>query len=48
MKELFPPEKCPNCSKITYVEHYHTGWRVVCDCGYYGVFHFDEEKRRPK
>jgi ribosomal protein S27AE len=40
-KEIFNPEKCPNCGNVTVVEHYDEGWRVVCDCGYYGIFHFD-------
>lgn len=46
-KAIFSPEKCPKCGKLTVVEHYETGWRVVCDCGYYGIFHFDlpEESR---
>ena len=43
-KEIFGPEKCPECGKKTLVDHYDVGWRVVCDCGYYGVFHFDEVK----
>ena len=40
---MFEPEKCPECGKTTVVEHYDTGWRVICPCGYYGVFHFDNE-----
>jgi ribosomal protein S27AE len=43
---MFEPEKCPKCGKTTVVEHYDTGWRVVCPCGYYGVFHFDTKKMR--
>lgn len=43
-KEMFEPEKCPQCGKTTEVEHYDAGWRVVCPCGYYGVFHFDKDK----
>ena len=43
MKPMFEPEKCPDCGKPTVVEHYDEGWRVVCDCGYYGIFHFDIE-----
>lgn len=39
---MFFPEKCPKCGKDTEVEHYDTGWRVVCPCGWYGEFHFDE------
>lgn len=48
-KELFEPEKCPTCGETTVVEHYDEGWRVVCDCGYYGIFHFDiaEEATAP-
>jgi len=45
-KEIFAPEKCPNCGKTTVVEHYQTGWRVVCPCGYYGVFHFDKDDKK--
>ena len=46
---MFEPEKCPKCGKTTEVEHYDTGWRVICDCGYYGVFHFDKpEKKKVK
>lgn len=42
MREMFAPEKCPKCGKITVVELYDTGWRVICSCGYYGIFHFDK------
>jgi len=44
MKEMFAPEKCPKCGKTTDVEHYDTGWRCICKCGWYGVFHFDKTK----
>jgi len=45
---MFEPEKCPKCGKTTEVEHYDTGWRVICDW-YYGVFHFDKpEKKKEK
>ena len=27
-KELFSPEKCPKCGRVTVVEDYDTGWRV--------------------
>ena len=39
MKEMFAPEKCPKCGETTVVEHYDTGWRCICKCGWYGVFH---------
>jgi len=39
---MFDPEKCPDCGETTEVEHYDTGWRCICACGWYGVFHFDE------
>jgi ribosomal protein S27AE len=45
---MFDPEKCPKCGKAIVVEHYDTGWRCVCSCGWYGVFHFDEPSRNPK
>jgi len=46
MKEMFAPEKCPKCGETTTVEHFDTGWRVVCEkCEYYGIFHFDEKKK---
>lgn len=41
-KEMFAPEKCPKCNKITEVEHYDAGWRCICSCGWFGVFHFDK------
>lgn len=41
-KEMFAPESCPKCGKTTEVEHYNTGWRCICKCGWYGVFHFDK------
>lgn len=46
-KEMFAPEKCPKCGETTDVEHYDTGWRCVCGCGWYGVFHFDEPEITP-
>jgi hypothetical protein len=42
MKPMFEPENCPKCDKTTVVEHYDTGWRCICDCGWYGIFHFDK------
>jgi len=45
-KEMFAPEKCPKCGKTTDVEHYDTGWRCICKCGWYGVFHFDDDIQR--
>jgi len=42
VREMFAPEKCPKCGKRTVVEVYDTGWRVICSCGYYGIFHFDK------
>lgn len=44
-KEMFAPEKCPNCGETTDVEHYTGGWRCSCKCGWYGVFHFTEPCR---
>lgn len=42
MKPIFEPEKCPYCGVPITIEHYETGWRVVCyKCPYYGIFHFD-------
>ncbi|MDD5511585.1 MAG: hypothetical protein PHI12_12355 [Dehalococcoidales bacterium] len=41
-KEMFAPEKCPKCGNTTDVEHYTGGWRCICKCGWYGVFHFTE------
>lgn len=46
MKEMFAPENCPQCGKTTDVEHYDTGWRCICKCGWYGVFHFDDDIQR--
>jgi len=40
---MFEPERCPKCGKVTDVEHYDAGWRCICDCGWYGVFHFDRK-----
>lgn len=45
-KPIFEPEQCPKCAKTTVVEHYDEGWRVVCDCGYYGIFHFDLDEEK--
>lgn len=41
-KPMFEPEHCPKCGKDTEVEHYDTGWRCICKCGWFGVFHFDK------
>ena len=30
MKEMFPPEKCPECGEDTVVMHYKNGYRVEC------------------
>ena len=41
-KPMFEPENCPKCGKTTEVEHYDAGWRCICNCGWFGVFHFDQ------
>ena len=48
MKEMFAPEKCPKCGKDSEVEHYDAGWRCICKCGWYGVFHFDKPFKTAK
>ncbi|MFC1985451.1 hypothetical protein ACFLWC_00480 [Chloroflexota bacterium] len=45
---MFEPEKCSKCGKTTDVEHYDTGWRCICDYGWYGISHFDKELEKPR